>query len=196
MYQSTQNRIDSTPIVQDEFDNEILVEPNRPAKREDGLQESKSKEVSTYETPEKHGQFIFEPLDQNPYELTYACLLIPRFSSHILYGDLVDHLRAGIKRICISFGWRLEFLNIKSDYLQWALRVPATTSPVYFIRVIRRETSSTIFEEFPRIRRENISDDFWAPGYMIQAGSQPHAAESVRKFIHQTRLHQGIKPNE
>jgi REP element-mobilizing transposase RayT len=135
---------------------------------------------------------VFEPLDQNPYDLSYTCLLIPRFSSHFLMGDLAARLTEWMQQICISFGWRLEFINVKPDYLQWIMGVPPATSTAYFMKAIRHQTSLLIFEEFPRIRRENVSNDFWAPGYLIYFGTQPHPADVIRRFIHQTRQQQGI----
>ena len=143
----------------------------------------------------KKDQVILEQHIPNLYDLSYACLLIPRFSSHYLMGDLADRLPGWMQQICISFGWRLEYLRIKPDYVQWILRVPPATSTAYFMRSIRRQTSLQIFEEFPRFKRENLSDDFWAPGYLIFFGSQPHPVEMVLQFIRQTRQQQGLPPN-
>ena len=74
-------------------------------------------------------EVTFEPVSTDPYELSYACLIIPRFSTHYLAGDLEDDLYTWMKQICISFGWRLDFLNVRPDYLQWIICVPPSTSP-------------------------------------------------------------------
>lgn len=150
-------------------------------------------ERSDLSTENEH--IVFEPLDQNPYDLSYTCLLIPRFSSHFLIGDLADRLPGWMQQICISFGWRLEFINVKPDYLQWIMGVPPATSTAYFMKAIRQQTSLFIFEEFPRIKRENVSNDFWAPGYLIYFGAQPHPVDVIRRFIQQTRQQQGIHHN-
>jgi len=141
-------------------------------------------------------EIILESLEQNPYEVSYTCLLLPKIGSHYLMGDIADRLHAMLKQICISFGWHLEFLSVKPDYLHWAMRVPPSTSTTYVIHVVREQTSMQIFAEFPRIKRENQSDDFWAPGYLIFWGAQPHPVEVIQRYIRQTRRQQGILLDE
>ena len=141
-------------------------------------------------------EIVIEPLKQNPYEVSYTCLLLPKFDSHHLMGDVVERLQSSLKDITVSFGWHLDFLSIKPDYLQWTIRVPLSTSTTYAIQVIRKQTSSEIFLDFPRFKRENQSDDFWAPGYLIFWGSQPHPNEIIQRYIRQTRRQQGIRMDD
>jgi len=133
-----------------------------------------------------------EPISAGLYHLTYACLLVPRFSSHYLTGDLSDHIGEWLPNICIAFGWRLEFLAVRPEYLQWVVNVQPNTSPGHLMRIMRQQTSEKIFNEFPRMKRENPSGDFWAPGYLIMGGSQPHPSQLVRDYIRQTRQRQGL----
>lgn len=136
-------------------------------------------------------KLVVEPTTAGLYHLTYACLLVPRFSSHYLTGDLADHLGKWLPNICIAFGWRLEFLAVRPEYLQWVANVQPNTSPGYLMRIIRQQTSEKIFGEFNRFKKENPSGDFWAPGYLIMGGTQPHPAQLVRDYIRQTRQRQG-----
>ena len=142
-------------------------------------------------TTEAARKVTLEPTTSGLYHLTYACLLVPRFSSHYLTGDLADHLSEWLPNICIAFGWRLEFLAVRPEYLQWVVNVRPNTSPGYLMRVMRQQTSEKIFMEFARIKKENPSGDFWAPGYLIMGGTQPHPPQLVRDYIHQTRQRQG-----
>ncbi len=140
-------------------------------------------------------EVTFEPVSKDPYELSYACLLIPRFNTHYLVGDLADNLYDWMKQICISFGWRLDFLSVQPDYLQWIICVPPATSPAKFMNIIRQQTSQEILEDFPRIKKENRSKDFWAPGYFVIVSTSPHPAKMVKDFIWLTRQQQGIFRN-
>lgn len=135
---------------------------------------------------------LFEPVSHQPYDLSYACLLIPRFNNHYLSGDLVDFLYGWIHDACISFSWKLESVDIQAAYLQWLLSVPFAIPPAHFIRVIRQHTSRRIFEEFPRFKKENISDDFWAPGHLVIVGRRLHTPEMITEFIRLTRQQQGV----
>jgi ActR/RegA family two-component response regulator/REP element-mobilizing transposase RayT len=148
-------------------------------------------ETRPHSITEVAGRVMLEPISPGLYNLTYACLLVPRFSSHYLTGDLSDRLSEWVPQICIAFGWRLEYLAVRPEYVQWVLNVPPATSPGYLMRIVRQQTSEKIFVEFSRMKKENPSGDFWAPGYLIMGGSQPHPPQLVKDYIKQTRTRQG-----
>ena len=141
--------------------------------------------------PEISKPAVIDTSTTGSYDLTYACLLVPRFSNHHLTGDIAERLSEWMPNICIAFGWRLEHLSVRPDYLQWVINVPPTTSPGYLMRIMRKQTSDQIFDDFPRQRKENPSGDFWAPGYLIMGGSQPHPSSLVKDYIKRTRERQG-----
>lgn len=142
--------------------------------------------------PEGARRIVLEPPSPGLYNLTYACLLVPRISGHYLAGDLAQYLSEWMQEICIAFGWRLEFLTVRPEYLQWVVNVPPSSSPGYLMRIIRQQTSERIFAHFPRLKQENPSGDFWAPGYLIMGGDRPHPPQLVKDYINQTRQRQGI----
>ncbi len=139
------------------------------------------------------GSITLEPITAGVYHLSYACLLLPRMSKHFLTGDVADKLSEWIPIICVAFGWRLEHLTVRPEYLQWVVNVPPATSPGYVMRVIRQQLSDKIFAAFPRLKRDNPSGDFWAPGYLIMGGTQAHPPQLVKDYIRQIRLRQGIE---
>ena len=137
-------------------------------------------------------RILLEPASPALVNLTYACLLIPRFDHHHLTGETADRLTEWVPQVCVAFGWRLEHLAVRPDYLQWVTRVPPSTAPGYLMRIIRQQTSDRLFNEFPRYKSENPSGDFWAPGYLIMGSSQPHPQKLVQDFLRQTRERQGL----
>ncbi len=138
------------------------------------------------------GRLKPEPATPAMAQLTFACLLVPRFTAHYMTGDIADRLSQWMPDICIAFGWRLEFLAIRPEYLQWVVNVLPNTSPGNLMRIMREQTSEKIFTDIPRLRHENPSGDFWAPGYLIMGGIQPHPPQLVKDYIKQTRRRQGI----
>ena len=149
-------------------------------------------ETRPHSITEVAGRMITESASAAMAQLNYACLLVPRFTAHYMTGDLADRLSEWMPNICIAFGWRLEFLAVRPEYLQWVLNVTPNTSPGYLMRIMRQQTSEKIFNEFPRLKRDNPSGDFWAPGYLIMGGLQPHPPQLVKDYIKQTRQRQGI----
>lgn len=137
-------------------------------------------------------EIILEPIRSESYDLSYTCLLIPRFPAHLLKGDLADYLSQWLQQICISYGWRLEFSTVNPDYFQWGLRVNASITPHQFIHTIRSETSKFILSNFGRIAKENLSNDFWAPGHLVVLGIRPHPNEMIAQYIQLMRRQQGL----
>jgi REP element-mobilizing transposase RayT/CheY-like chemotaxis protein len=148
-------------------------------------------ETRPHSITEVASRVMLEPISPGLYNLTYACLLVPRFSSHYLTGDISDRISEWLPQICIAFGWRLEYLAVRPEYVQWVVNVPPATSPGYLMRIMRQQTSEKIFPEFSRLKKENPSGDFWAPGYLIMGGTQPHPPQLVKDYIKQTRTRQG-----
>ena len=149
-------------------------------------------ETRPHSITEVAGRMVTESASAGMVQLNFACLLVPRFTAHYMTGDLADRMSEWMPNICIAFGWRLEFLAVRPDYLQWVVNVTPNTSPGYLMRIMRQQTSEKIFSEFPRLKRDNPSGDFWAPGYLIMGGLQPHPPQLVKDYIKQTRQRQGI----
>lgn len=133
-----------------------------------------------------------EPFSQYSHDLSYSCLLIPRFSDHYLAGDITESLSEWMRQICVSYGWRLDAIVVRPGYLQWIITVPPTANPSQVMRLTRRHTSQKIFDEFPRFKQKNMSGDFWAPGYYVAPGNQLLSLEVISNFTLATRKQQGI----
>jgi len=175
------------------FDEIEVTAPSRPRPKTPIAVPEPGESDTTRESPTTDAarKLVVESTSSGLYHLTYACLLIPRFSAHFLTGDLANYLDDWLPNICIAFGWRLEFLSIRPEYLQWVINVQPNTSPGYLMRIMRQQSSEKIFSEFVRLKKENPSGDFWAPGYLIMGGTQPHPPQLVKDYIKQTRGRQG-----
>lgn len=125
------------------------------------------------------------------YDLHYAYVMIPRLPSHRLDGDLAEKLAHWLPQLCLAFGWRLEQLNVQPSFLQWAINVAPDASPESVANTLGTHLSGHIFDEFPRLQRENPSGKFWAPGFLIVSGAAP-SDDLIAEYIQQTRRRQGV----
>ncbi len=175
--------------------DEVQLTRKQVSQKDQSLIETRPHAVAESVTQVAH-RILLEPASPAMADLTYACLLVPRFDTHHLVGDAADRLTEWVPQVCVAFGWRLEHLSVRPDYLQWVARVPPSTAPGHVMRVVRQQTSDRLFNEFPRFKKDNPSGDFWAPGYLIMGSSQPHPQHLVRSFIKQTRERQGLTQDE
>lgn len=186
----TKNQVDTHAV--ETPDDLALTRKQEARKDPEAVIETRPQLIAESMTDVAH-RILLEPASPSMVNLTYSCLLIPRFDHHHLVGDSADRLNEWVPQVCIAFGWRLEHISVRPDYLQWVVRVPPSTAPGYIMRIVRQQSSDRLFAEFPRFKAENPSGDFWAPGYLIMGSSQPHPQKLVRDFIKQTRARQGLE---
>ena len=134
-----------------------------------------------------------EPDTPTLHNLTYASVLVPRLPQHHLVGDLATFLTRWVTQISVAFGWRLEHLAIRPDYLNWIAVVPPNSSPGMMVHNVRQESSKHIFSQFPQMERDNPSGEFWASGYLIVNGRDPFSRQMVQEFIGSIRTRQGAQ---
>ena len=134
----------------------------------------------------------FDPPTPTLVSLSFACVLTPRLPQHRLVGEVADYLPDIVRQICLIFGWRLEHIAVRPDYLQWVVSAPPVTSPSYLMRISRQQTSQRLFTVLPALARENPGGDFWAPGYLIISSHQPPPPQAVKEFIRNARRYQGL----
>ncbi len=126
---------------------------------------------------------VLEPLHNRTYEPSYTCLLIPRFPSHQLSGDFALCLPRWQEQICISYGWKLQFVTIDPEYFQWGMQLNVSNTPNHIMQTIRTETSKLILSNFSFLDQDKISDDFWALGYLVVLGIHPHIDNMIARSI-------------
>jgi len=127
------------------------------------------------------------------HNLTYACVLVPRLPQHHLVGDLAEYLNQWTRQLSMAFGWRLEHLSVRPDYLHWIAVVPPDASPGMMVHNLRVEISQRIFKEIPRLERDNPSGEFWVADYLIVNGRDPFSRQMVQEFINNVRTRQGAQ---
>jgi REP element-mobilizing transposase RayT/DNA-binding NarL/FixJ family response regulator len=124
-------------------------------------------------------------------DLQYSFVFVPRLPSHQLDGDLGDKLGEWLPQLCIAFAWRLESISIQPNFMQWTVSLPADIPVDSVAQTLDKYLSERVFEEFPKLRRDNPSGQFWAPTVLILNASSVPAA-SITEFIQETRARQGL----
>ncbi len=111
---------------------------------------------------------------------------------HTLTLEMGERLKQWLPQHCLAFGWSLESMNVTAEHLQWTVRVTPSVSQGSVVRVIRQRTTENLFNQYPYLKEQNTSGDFWAPGYLVVSGPNPPSPELLRNFIYQTRRRQGL----
>lgn len=131
--------------------------------------------------------YSLSSMDSTYHGLYYACLVVPRFKADRLVGDLASFLMNSLPNMFLTFGWRLEKIDLQDSYLQWLTEIPPTIAPAKHIKTVRLQTSTLIFQNFSYLTRNASVRDFWAPGYLLGSGKRLLPADEIGEFIHLNR---------
>ncbi len=125
-------------------------------------------------------------------ELRYGLALVPRLPKHQLQGDLAQKIAEWLPELCISFGWRLESMDVQLESLQWLVAVSPDVPAKNVVKTLDKYLSERIFKEFPRLAYENPSGHFWASDSLL-VNEVTASAEQLADFVKQTRVKQGLR---
>ena len=124
-------------------------------------------------------------------DLIFSFVLVPRMPNHQLDIGLRNQLSIWLPQMCVAFGWRLERYEIRQDYVTWTVHIGKHSSPQSVADKMGIQLSQRIFEELPRLARENPSGEFWASGALIVSGDIPNQT-TIDEYIRETRASQGL----
>lgn len=123
-----------------------------------------------------HDQGVtFETIQRDGYNLTYTCFLLPSDPVCELTGDLPDQLAEWLQEICLLNNWKLEFVSINPQYLQWVVSVSPAVATGQIMQQVRTQTTQRI--------TTSLGVDFWAPGYLTLQGAHLHAGPLIEHYM-------------
>ena len=114
--------------------------------------------------------------------------LAPSQTTHFLIGGLSRQLRQWVPAICKTYGWELDLLSVRPDYLKWTLRDFPDTLTREMLLTMREKTSQRIFRVFPNLRQGASSPDFWAPGYLVDSQNRDFSTQALMAYVARNRL--------
>lgn len=117
------------------------------------------------------------PRDESAYT-AYGCLWIPADPGLELMGDFAEALEGWIHETAAQSPWRLDFLDIRPDYVSVALRIPDKTAPDAVIGHLMDGTAARAVETFLE-----VLPPVWADGYFVMSPPRDLSEREIARFI-------------
>ena len=133
------------------------------------------------------GDVSLELVNSGEYGMGYTFFLVPEAPLTTLPQSLIDLLTGCLQNICQSNGWKLEFVTIDPEYLQWAVSVQPAVMTMQIVQQVRTKTSEHINSYFDGIMDKINATDFWIRGYLLLHGLHPHSSDIVERYIRLVR---------
>lgn len=135
-----------------------------------------------------HDQGVtFETIQPDGYSLTYTCFLLPHDPSYELTEVLSEQLTVWLQEICLLNNWKLEYVTIRPQYLQWALSVSPSVATVQIVQQVRTLTTRWLEEA---TGDHPTPQDLWAPGYLALQGVHHYSEPIIERYICLVRMQQ------
>jgi REP element-mobilizing transposase RayT len=115
--------------------------------------------------------------------------LVPRVNHHYILGELAHRLRVWLPKLCEVYGWQLDLLSVRPDYLKWTLRDFPECLTREMLGILRRVTSEQIFKVFPALLAGNPTQDFWSPGYLVDTQYREFPTQVLIATVSKDRCH-------
>jgi len=132
---------------------------------------------------------VYDSLKPNSAAFEYTCILIPRIPSYKLTKKHAEISSAGLEMICLSNGWKLEFVNVNAKYLHWAVTAVSPVKMVDLISQVRSGLNERVRPLHKIIGSRSVFD-FWAEGYLMLHGLHPDPGAIIDQYILLIRRHQ------
>ena len=118
----------------------------------------------------------------------YTTFISPLLKRHALTRELAQILAKSMQEICKKNGWKMVNICARPTGLLWTARIPASVSTGQMVKTVREETSDFLYELHPRLKYEALSENFWAPNYLVVSGNEPPDEQTIKEFLQ--RIHQ------
>ncbi len=174
---------DLVSIFQDDYDLNA-----GPAAEDQGPASLRQAGLPAQAVAEETQPFLVAPSRPNVPETVcdVTLYLAPRAPHHFLVGGLAQQLRGWLPEICRTYGWQLDGLAVRPDYLRWTLADFPEVLIREMLQIVRRKTSQRIFRVYPNLR--GGQDDFWAPGYLVDMQERDFSTQALMSRIARGRL--------
>jgi putative transposase len=101
----------------------------------------------------------------------------------ILKGDLARRLKVVFQEIAERYEFEIDTMEVKDDHVHLFLSAPPRYSPARVVQVIKSISAKMIFKEFPEVKRQLWSGEFWSDGYFVRSVGDKVTSELIRRYI-------------
>lgn len=181
---------DLVSILQDDFEAQREVEPASDQRWPSVSTQVKSKTDPVYWEVEGRKDIFrkTEEVSLADTVLDTTFYLVPRINAHFLLGELAQSLRRWLPKLCERYGWELDLLSVRPDYLKWTLGYFPECLTHDMLAVVRRWTSERIFRVFPALQMGDSTQDFWSPGYLVDTQNREFPTQVLISHVARDRV--------
>lgn len=128
------------------------------------------------------------------YDTKYHLVWVPKYRKNILTEELAKRIKEMFLEISQQYEFEIDTQEIMDDHVHLFLSFPPRYSISQVVQILKCQSASKVFEEFPLIKRELWGGELWNDGYFARTVGDKVTADVIRKYIkyqhHETKSKQ------
>ncbi len=117
------------------------------------------------------------------YDTKYHLVWTPKYRKWILKGDIRTRVQEIFEEISKNHEFDIDTLEVSEEHVHIFLSFPPRYSTSRVVGMMKSISASVIFKEYPEVKQELLSGEFWEDGYFVRTVGDKVTAEVIRKYI-------------
>jgi len=97
--------------------------------------------------------------------------------------EIRRRVRELFEAVTRDFGFEIEAMEIALDHVHVFLLFPPRYAIAKVVGIPKSISSGTLFKEYPELRKELWSGEFWEDGYFVRTVGDTVTEEMIKRYI-------------
>ena len=122
------------------------------------------------------------------YEAKYHLVWCPKYRKKVLAGAIQQRVKGLFEEIAQQFDFEIDRCEVNEEHVHLLISFPPRYSVSKVVGILKSISSSKVFEEFPKIRKQLWAGHLWEQGYFFRTVGEHVTDDVIRKYIEQHSL--------
>jgi putative transposase len=122
------------------------------------------------------------------YEAKYHLVWCPKYRKKVLAGAIQQRVKVLFEEIAQQFDFEIDRCEVNEEHVHLLISFPPRYSVSKVVGILKSISSSKVFEEFPKIRKQLWAGHLWEQGYFFRTVGEHVTDDVIRKYIEQHSL--------
>ena len=116
------------------------------------------------------------------YDTKYHLVWAPKYRKW-MKDEMRRRGRELFEAIARDFGFEIEAMEIALDHVHLFVSFPPRYAIAKVVGILKGILSSALFKEYPELRKELWSGEFWEDGYFVRTVGDTVTEEMIKRYI-------------
>ena len=116
------------------------------------------------------------------YDTKYHLVWAPKYRKW-MKDEMRRRVRELFEAIARDFGFEIEAMEIALDHVHLFVSFPPRYAIAKVVGILKSISSSALFKEYPELRKDLWSGEFWEDGYFVRTVGDTVTEEMIKRYI-------------